>query len=511
MKPPAADDPRAAAEAAPPSLRRRLLTSLVVGFATLGLIVGVGLYFYLQHLLTADFDDALVGRAAVLRPLVEREITFEGESLPLEFDAAAAAAMPEFGVQEGQSYPAEYFAIWDAAGELLAESALLDNVSAGESPFSVDFPDVTRRSLDVTLPGGREGRAALIRAFPRLEVEGEDLATIEVGVDTSGMITIALARSRDTLDRHLLSVALAMIFSWLILAAGAALILWWSLRRGLRPLHDWAGTVERIDPAKTIASDIDPATAPEELRPVAATLTNLLGRIDDVLSRERRFTNDAAHELRTPLAEIRSAAEVALGREGLREQERATLADVADATCEMTALLDMLLSLRRAESGEHELAADADAVEIVRRLVAVAGERGTMLEADLEPGPVPVPGVLFSSAASNLIANATTHAPAGSVVRVRLVTCSSQLRLSVANPAPDLCEGDIRRLAEPFWRKSAARGGGHAGLGLALADACARRLGGWLRFELLDGELIATLAVPFRAEAHAQPASTGLD
>ena len=528
------------------SLRRRLLRSLALGLVLLGLLVGGGLYLYLARVLVREFDRSMLSRLEGLASLVEREISLdlgdsidegrgapegvaspaggevspEGLVLPLQFDIAAASTMPEFSKTRHENIESEYFAVWTAEGDLLARSPTADGVDLSElfggDPPTVPVPEVGRwnlRTRNTALPDGDEGRAAILRLYPRQEVEDERGVTIATSIDRRGAVTVALATSRLPLDRSLLAVAVGMTICWLAFAAGTAIVLAWSLAVGTAPLHRWAEEVEKINPDAQPLEATNPVLvvkeAPAELRPVALTLRDLLDRVASTLERERRFNDDVSHELRTPLAEIRSAAEVALGRPGLRDEERATLDDIAAAAGELGDLVSTLLEIRRSQEGE-ELPSTAvestDVADLVRRLTQAAcstrtaAERRVRLEVKLLEGLFATTSpTLLSTAANNLLLNAVAHATQGSTARITLTADERQLRLVVTNAVDDLTEDDVGRLTDPFWRKSKTRGGGHSGIGLTLADAAVRRLNGSLAFRLVGRQLTATLQVPLRS------------
>jgi two-component system sensor histidine kinase QseC len=266
--------------------------------------------------------------------------------------------------------------------------------------------------------------------------------------------------------------------------------------RGLRPVDDLVEALERVDPDDPKAK-LGGGPLPSELRPVADRFSMVLNRLLDALAREKRYARNVAHELRTPLAEIRLLADV-----GLRAEEpgavRAALGDVGAAASEMEQTVESLLALTRYEAGLER--PQPEPVDLCTEVVRSAGlmkhhadQHGLKFKLDL-PAEfwVHADSALIRRLLSNLVGNAIAHSPAGSVVRVAL---GADGKLQLSNPAPQLTASDMPRLGERFFRISAGNGGSHAGLGLSLAFAVAKVLG--LRLELAkrdDDRMVAMVS-----------------
>ena len=214
--------------------------------------------------------------------------------------------------------------------------------------------------------------------------------------------------------------------------------------------------------------------------------------MDPYSSPETRFTSDAAHELRTPLAELRAMTE--LGAKWPDEFTAEHGREMLEVLAELESLLETLSLLAKADS---EASPHLEAVELevgVRESLARFGddiaERGLQIELDLSPGSITTDPVLWRAIIANLLGNAVTYAPGGSTLRI---SASSRV-FAVENEAPDLDPGDLDRLFERFWRKSSSRTEkGHSGLGLSVVRAAVTFLGGecsasldgsWLRVEV---------------------------
>jgi len=239
---------------------------------------------------------------------------------------------------------------------------------------------------------------------------------------------------------------------------------WWTVRRGLAPLRRLGRTLAARRP-----DALDPVPQEgmfAEMLPLAAALDDLLRRIGDLLANERRFTADAAHELRTPVAAIRMQAQVA--RAATDDAARAHALDGLLAGCDRAArLIDQLLTLARVESAQ---APDMAAVELAGVARAVMAElapaalaKGQQVELDA-PGTYEVRGnaLLLAVLVRNLVDNAVRYAPQGAAIRVRLQREGEAVVLDVEDGGPGLPDADLARLGERFFRVpgSAAPGSG---------------------------------------------------
>jgi two-component system sensor histidine kinase QseC len=239
---------------------------------------------------------------------------------------------------------------------------------------------------------------------------------------------------------------------------------WWTVRRGLAPLRSLGRTL-----AARGADALDPVPVEgmfAEMLPLAASLNDLLRRIADLLANERRFTADAAHELRTPVAAIRMQAQVA--RAATDDAARAHALDGLLAGCDRAArLIDQLLTLARVESAQAPDMADVDLAGVVRGVMAelapAALAKSQRFELDA-PDACAVRGnaLLLAVLARNLVDNAVRYAPPGAPVCARVRREGNEIVLDVEDGGPGLDDAGLARLGERFYRPagSAAPGSG---------------------------------------------------
>lgn len=292
--------------------------------------------------------------------------------------------------------------------------------------------------------------------------------------DTSGknLIQVAeLTKEREELSRDVAGNLLKPLwFSLPILA----LMLWLAVTRSLRPLDRLAGEVAQREPDNL--APLDAGTAPREVLPLIERLNRLFVRIDESLQKERRFTADAAHELRTPVAGIRAQAQVA--RAASSDSERTRALDNAILGCDRAAhLIDQLLTLARIDTLGDETTEPcrlrAIAAEVIASLAPTALSRDVQLELT-EGEEVSVRGnpVLLRILLRNLIDNASRHTPAGTAVRIDISKKQGQPNLSVSDNGSGIPASELERLGERFYRPLGTSASG-SGLGLSIVKRIA--------------------------------------
>jgi len=256
------------------SIRRRLTGWLLVGLFVILMTGGAIFYLSVRSVLLSEFDFA-----------DEHMPSFERKDRP------------------------EYFQIWigDAAveGESIERSESLDGTDLPDRTGPMDSPEF----WDLPLPGELPGRAVGIRFRP--ENESADVRSENFIRHERDVVRLVIAKERTDLDGSLRAIGVTLLAVGTAILIFTALIVGFVVRLGLRPLDALGGRVGTID-AWTLSERLPAESMPVELRPICARLNELLARLEDSFRRERRFSANVAHELRTPIAELRSLAEVAL-------------------------------------------------------------------------------------------------------------------------------------------------------------------------------------------------------
>jgi two-component system sensor histidine kinase QseC len=279
-------------------------------------------------------------------------------------------------------------------------------------------------------------------------------------------VQIYVAERVDSRDDILWAVLRGFVPS---LTLGLPLLLiglWWNVRSGLRPLQRLRQVLLKRD-TQTLAPVRLPET-PKEVLPLLDALNDLLQRLAQRIETERRFTADAAHELRTPIAAIRAQAQVALSEATDNEVRQRALQDTLVGCDRASRVVEQLLTLARVE-GPQDLTSEPFRLDqllqqVLAELTPDALRRGQNLEL-LAPEPLLFSGqsTLWQILLRNLIDNALRYSPSGATVRIeaqRLDNC--QVEVTVQDSGPGLSPEDLARLGERFFRVlgTAATGSG---------------------------------------------------
>ena len=232
--------------------------------------------------------------------------------------------------------------------------------------------------------------------------------------------------------------------------------LWWNVRSGLQPLQRLRQALLKRD-AQTLKPVSLPET-PQEVQPMLDALNDLLQRLSLRMETERRFTADAAHELRTPIAAIRAQAQVALSSTMDDQVRKQALQDTLVGCDRASRVVEQLLTLARVE-GPHDLASepfrlDKLAQQVMADLTPDALRRGQTLEL-LAPEPLQISGqsTLWQILLRNLIDNALRYSPDGAVVRIDAQRLDpSHVQVTVQDSGAGLSSADMARLGERFFR-----------------------------------------------------------
>lgn len=295
-------------------------------------------------------------------------------------------------------------------------------------------------------------------------------------------VEITLAVDTTPLDVRLRNLGWLTVTIAAASAFAAAIAAYIASKSILRPLKDLGASAAKI--REPSYSRPFPTDGPTELRPIAERLNNLLIRLADASLAERRFTADAAHELRTPIAELRTLTDVALRFPTAPEQLGHVVQSSNDISIRLTSLIDALLGIARKDAMADSLqVVPVNPPEMVRRILSEKAVEISQndLTVDLrapDGHKIMSDATLLQSILSNLVGNAISHSPKGSTITLDYVSTEDRLKFTVSNPAPDLDEDDVSKMFEPFWRKDGQRSNqDHAGLGLALSLGFAEILG----------------------------------
>ena len=304
--------------------------------------------------------------------------------------------------------------------------------------------------------------------------------------------TVLVVSQSETEERNALLVAGLLLggLSVLLLAVGGW-VAHWLVGRALRPVHGIASLARNIS-EHDLHRRLDVRAPGDELGELVTTLNEMLARLEGSFDGLRRFTADASHELRSPLAVMRAELERALGRTRSTEDYREVLQWALRDVEHMSRLVDQLLLLTRADAGTLRLVRQSvDVADLLYECAAhwddAAESRGVSIEVEAPAsGFAWVDQILVGRALDSMLDNAVRHAPRGSVVQIRAVLCGSGLDVEVTDAGPGVPAELLPHLFTGFARPDSvrARGGVGTGLSLATSAAIARAHGG--RLDLLE-------------------------
>lgn len=333
-------------------------------------------------------------------------------------------------------------------------------------------------------------------------VEGDDAARA-YALDLGPSLRLVVAEDREWIERidgTIVGVFLAAFVALVMIDAIAMLLFAAYLRRRLEGFRTGAEQVMggRIEDRMPVSPRGD------EFDELAETLNAMLDRIEALVTNLRQVSGDIAHDLRTPLTRVRQKLEVAVeAARGTPAED--SVADAFERTDEVLSLFAAILHLSEVERGGklplREVDLSALASEVAESYEPAVREGGRALDWRIAPA-VRVHGnrSLIAQALSNLVENAQRHTPEGTPVTIELDAAGGAARLSVRDSGPGIAASDRARAVRRFERLDSARTTPGFGLGLALADAVARRLRG--RLELADAApgLLATIVLPLGGE-----------
>lgn len=428
-----------------PSIRRRLLFFLLSATAFIWSIVTLVSYFDSRQEIEKLFDARLVqtGKAVILltRHELYEQLSYEGQQ-----------RMRERNVPEqiyGEAHPYEQavaFQIWLGQDHLAVRSSSAPQTPLG--PFD--------------------------NGFSNRDVNGEPWRIYTVAASDQPM---AVMVGEKMANRTVLENSITWRFLGAIVLAMPLLatLIWIGIGRALRPMQRLAQDVgaRGVDSLESINAD----QTPIETRPLVDALNTLFARVHTALEKERRFTADAAHELRTPLAAVKTHAQVAQRAQDHSERDHA-LRHVVDGVNRTTHLVEQLLTLARLDPDavKHrglKLAPVAVCDVAARTLADLApAALGRNVELSLNEdctgtalGEEAMLGVLLR----NLIENAIHHTPSGGQVAVSVKTDADGVRIVVEDSGPGIPAADRERVFQRFYRRLGTDAPG-SGLGLSIVQ-----------------------------------------
>ena len=432
------------------SIRIRLFLILLAATS----VVWLSAFLWIQQSTRAEVERVLDARLAESGQMVSSLISDRRIDV-----ARAPTAVPDLEVA-GNSPVSGYShrlscQIWSLEGALVGRSgsAPADSLAGQDAGFSSNMVD------------GEEWRV--------YTVINEDLG-----------VRVMVGDSHSVRDRLVRDVTTGLVLPALAILPLLAGLIWLSLRRGLLPLDRLAAGLSR-----RTADDLNPVAVgslPREIRPVGTAINGLFGRVEAARNREKAFTSFAAHELKTPLAGIKTQAQVAMiaPDAATRTGALSRIQQGVDRTDRMVRQLLSLASVESTETGYETNVGIAGMVrDVVDDLGRLASAKGVTLEvSDSGSSQIITDPVLLMMALRNVIENAVAAAPDASKVEIEVRTSGDDsLSITVMDRGQGIADADRAKITERFFRGAGASIGG-SGLGLAIVETAVKRLGGRLEF-----------------------------
>ncbi len=437
-----------------PTEPRSIATQLVILFtpaAVLLLGCGLGVLYWI----------------VVRHALAEDRIVLADKVLGIRADLRSAAG-PSLVKQELKALQGTRTSYWvrllDGSGKVIAETIGMDDLL----PAALFPAAAATASAEMPMKDYQTGN----KLFSLVALQAEEGGQ-------SYLIQVAQDRSVD--EQFEKEFGLLVVVVMVVGIFASIMIAITVTRRGLKPLNTMTDSLMRVGPTR-LNERVLATEWPRELQPVAIAFDDMLDRLEDSFNRLSQFSADLAHELRTPLANIRGEAEVALNRPRTPQEYEAVI-ESSVAECErLGGIIDNLLFLARAEAAESKvnyarfdgraaigrIAAYNEAIAEERRLQIICGGEG---EVDADP-------VLFGRAVSNLVDNAVHYTPDGGRIAISIATNEETAEISVEDNGCGIGEEHVSRVFDRFYRVDRSRSSGGSGLGLALVKSIAELHGG---------------------------------
>jgi len=448
--------PAAARAASAPSRRWSLATRLTVwyAFSAFGLILLATslMYVVLAASFEAESDRYLADRLADVKSILASYSKLDDRLLEeMQEESSPRRYMPV------------YFRVLDSRGQLVSESPGLPQV--------VKRAGVPARQT-VWSDDGRPYR--LLTAAVHRELDGGSEYTIQAAV------SVVVQQKLLEAYRSRMWIALSISLIGCLLAGYRI------ARSGIRPVEDVSQTARRIR-STALDERIDSRHMPSELALLASEFNEMLGRLKEGFERLSRFSADIAHELRTPVNNVRGAMEVALSKPRSGDEYRDTIASCTEEAQRLTRIIESLLFLARAEDPNHII--QREPLDVMHELSLVrefyeasAGELGV----DIRVAPAgekgageriiaPLDRTLFQRALGNLLANALAHTPRGGSITMSATRDNGTLHVDVIDTGCGVGGEHIPHVFDRLYRVDPHRSqsDGGAGLGLAIVKIMA--------------------------------------
>ncbi len=458
------------------SLRARLLIGIIAGIILLLTVFSLLIYGVIRSALVKQFDTSLASVTRMLAASVE----LDNNDIELEFEIQQ---MSEFQNIENPTY----YQLWEPNDTVVAKSPLLDTDDLSRSEGPLDTL-VLGASQD---KNGQPQRTASLKFMPRIADSDDKNYRPPTNVQA---LTMVVARDAGDLYGQL------RFLRWLLLIASAAVIALSFLtaavivRQGLLPLNSIAAEIATIK-EDNLTARITAEHVPAEVVQIKNRLNELLSRLQASFNRERQFNADVAHELRTPLAGLRSTIEVTLTHTRDEDEYKSALSDCHAIVENMQTMVNNLLTLAKLDTQQIRFHTEQiQLAELVnscwRPFSDKALKRKISFHNNIEPEiTCESDRRNLSIVLSNILDNAVEYADEGGQIRTTARRTDDSVEVAASNTGCQLTGEQVSQIFDCFWRGDLSRSetGTHCGLGLALVQRLIKALGGHATAKLQPG------------------------
>ena len=364
-------------------------------------------------------------------------------------------------------------------------------------------PEDVPRPAGVSQPGSHRNDPGPGRDFPGVTLARTRGNWREVyrDVPMDGCLLVGRSMASDLAGMRRVALGLSAVGAGILLAGLAGG--WWLAARAIRPIQDISAAALKIS-AGDLGQRISVADTESELGHLADVLNSTFARLDAAFTHQARFTADASHELRTPVAVILAQTQATLARERSGPEYRETLEACQRAAQRMRRLTESLLALARLDAGQEPMRLERlDLARVVRETIELvrplATGRGLDVQTELPFTECVGDAVRLSQVVTNLVTNALEHTPERGTVRVTVTNEAGYAVLVIADTGEGIPAADLPHVTERFYRIDPARAGatGRSGLGLAIVKAIIDAHGGTLDITSQSGQgTTATVRLP---------------
>ena len=481
-----------------------VLKTLLPALLLVLMLSGLSLKLLYTRSLIEDFDKALYNQATGIVAITEQDE--DGVELEVNYES-----MPQYDVSE---FP-DYFAIFDQKSSMLFESRSLAHMSDFSMQVEPIGIEVGPEFSDVILPDGRGGRSISMAYYPKIDIDTDDEevaspffplgvpATLNGEVVQPAVLTLWLSVDRAELDQKIQLLNITLAIASLLTALLLILTMFFSVRRAVRPIKS---LTEKVTTWKTTDANqfLPEKTGIQETDVLTQEFNGLLRRVDSSIQREKRFSADLAHEIRTPIAEMKLLLDLHERWPEDTENSRNMTQELGLSVERIERLVENLLAIGKSESGIIDTSGETDFHTLLPNRLDIVREKidrkSLSVSTDVSPGTLSSRGqYIWPLILDNLIENAVEYSPIGSKIGISAVVLPDQsIRLEIANTACDLDSADTALMFNRLWRKDESRNSTvHSGLGLSLVRNYCDLLECQIEADMAsDDELVVSISGP---------------